>query len=262
MDGQWDLVISSLQDIYNTNEVAQFDDDLNLKRINFANLPEEQVQSHLDHFEEHLENVKRAQRLLDAVRSNLQSVIEHVLSEEAKPSATPFVIDKDEVATSESANEGSAATGKCYWISQYNPTGPLIVGSEVAYKPRKSGDGEWFQCEVVKISPDGLKYEVRDPEPDETGSTGKLFKCTWKDLIFIPPQSFAKTQIPTYPPGTKVLGRYPETTTFYPAMVIGNKRDGTCRLRFDGEEEVDKETEVLRRLVLPFPSVSSMPPKK
>lgn len=261
MDGQWDIVISSLQDIYNANEVSQFDDDLNLKRVNFGNLPEGQVQSHLGHFEEHLENVKRAQRLLDAVRSNLQSVIEHISNQESLATPAP---DEREALRSDTPidGEGNAQTGKCYWISQYNPTGPIRVGSEVAYKPRKGGDGEWFQCQVVKISADGTKFEVRDPEPDELGNTGKLFKCNWKDLIFIPPDHLTKLQVPNYPSATKVLARYPETTTFYPAMVISTKRDGVCKLRFDGEEEVDKETEVSRRLVLPFPSVSSLPAKK
>ena len=50
-----------------------------------------------------------------------------------------------------------------------------------------------------------------------------------------------------------MLARYPETTTFYPAVVVGHRRDGTVRLKFDGEEEVNKETEVERRLVLPLP---------
>jgi SAGA-associated factor 29 len=57
----------------------------------------------------------------------------------------------------------------------------------------------------------------------------------------------------SYPTGTKVLARYPETTTFYPAEVVGTKRDGTCKLMFEGEEEEGKETEVERRLVLPYP---------
>jgi len=30
------------------------------------------------------------------------------------------------------------------------------------------------------------------------------------------------------------------------------QRDGTCRLKFEGEEEVGKETEVERRMVLDF----------
>lgn len=264
MDGQWDLVISSLQDVYNANEVNHFDDDVNLKRLNFTNLPIEQLQTYLEQFEAHSENVKRAQRLLEAVKTDLDSVIEHIASQESKSSVTPYAIDEDAAPGSHSASESSAATqtGKCYWVSQYNPVGPLRIGSEVAYKPRKGGEGEWFQCEVVKISSDGLRFEVRDPEPDEMGNTGKLFKCSWKDLIYIPPENSPKSQIPNYPSGTKVLARYPETTTFYPAVVIGTKRDGICRLKFDGEEEVDKEMEVIRRLVLPYPSVSSLPTKK
>lgn len=50
----------------------------------------------------------------------------------------------------------------------------------------------------------------------------------------------------------KVLARYPETTTFYPAEIMGYKKDGTCKLRFEGEEEVGKLTEVERKLVLPY----------
>lgn len=50
-----------------------------------------------------------------------------------------------------------------------------------------------------------------------------------------------------------MLARYPDTSTFYPAIVVGHKKDGRVRLKFDGEEEVNKETEVERRLVLPTP---------
>lgn len=265
MEGQWDVVISSLQDLYNSNEAIHLDDDVNLKRLNFANLPAEQLQSHLDHFLKHEENVKRAQRLLEAVKTNLDSVLEYTATQEARQSATPAAVGgKDLQGIAPAAHENLAAghTGRCYWVSQYNPDGPLTVGSEVAYKPKKGGEGEWFQCEVVKISADGLRYEVRDPEPDEMGNMGKLFKSTWKELIYIPPQDAAKSLTPNYPPGTKVLARYPETTTFYPAIVTGTKRDGVCRLKFDGEEEVDKEMEVPRRLVLPYPTVSAQPVKR
>ncbi|QLL32105.1 hypothetical protein HG536_0C02740 [Torulaspora globosa] len=266
MEEQWDLVISSLQDVYNANEVIPFDDDTNLKSINFGDVPTEKLQTHLKKLRTHEENVRRAQRLLEAVNSNLDNAIEYSTQMDVRSSATPVPVNHKREAASDSqpALEGSAAPqlGKCYWVSEYNPDGPLRVGSEVAYKPRKSGEGEWFQCEVVKISPDGLRFEVRDPEPDEMGNTGKLFKCNWKEIIYIPPEDSARSQIPNYPAGTKVLARYPETTTFYPAIVIGTKRDGVCRLKFDGEEEVDKEMEVARRLVLPFPTVSSLPTRK
>lgn len=264
MDEQWDLVISSLQDVYNANEVTQFDDDNNLKRLNFGNLLIEELQTHLDDLKTHEENVQRAQRLLEAVKVNLNSTIEYSTQLEAKSSALPAAAGYETVGGPQAGLEGSAAPqlGKCYWVSDYNPDGPLRVGSEVAYKPRKGGEGEWFQCEVVKISPDGIRFEVRDPEPDEMGNTGRLFKCNWKEIIYIPSEDSARSQIPNYPPGTKVLARYPETTTFYPAIVTGTKRDGVCRLKFDGEEEVDKEMEVIRRLVLPFPTVSSLPSRK
>ncbi|CCC69472.1 hypothetical protein NCAS_0C04820 [Naumovozyma castellii] len=263
MDGQWDIVISSLQDIYNSNEVSQFDDDPNLKRLNFANLSDEQLQTYLDKFQDHRENVKRAQRLLEAVKSNLDTILDQVPNDDATKGSSNEVGSAGSVSSKSSAGKTTnSIMGRAYWTSQYNLNHDIIVGSEVAYKPRKGGDGEWFHCEVIRISPDGLRFEVRDPEPDELGNTGKVFKCNWKDIILIPPTTATRAQIPNYPAGTKVLARYPETTTFYPAVVIGSKRDGTCRLRFDGEEEVNKETEVARRLVLPYPNVSSSPAKK
>ena len=103
-----------------------------------------------------------------------------------------------------------------------------------------------------------MRYEVQDPEPDENGNMIPPFKTTVASLILIPDDS---SGLAPYPNGTEVLARYPETTTFYKAEVISTKvliseftayiqRDGTCKLRFDGEEEFGKETDVDRRLVL------------
>ncbi|OWB56065.1 hypothetical protein B5S28_g1955 [[Candida] boidinii] len=149
-----------------------------------------------------------------------------------------------------SPSKGKA--GRSFYTSQFNPSDPVIVGSDVAFKPRQK-DAEWIQCVVTKVlSDNGTRFEVKDPEPDDNLPNGQLFKANWKDIILIPPMSSLKS-LPNYPYGTHVLARYPETTTFYPAEVIGFKRDGTCRLKFEGEEEVGKETEVERRHVLPFP---------
>ncbi|KAG0668093.1 SAGA HAT/Core module component [Maudiozyma exigua] len=275
VENYWRLVISSLQDIYNANEVVQFDDDTMLKRMNFDSLPDDQLQTYLMQFQEHIQNINKASGSLESASKNLAELLEQQrLESQGKenqqpstgstsgvPAASP--LGKSDPSVSGS-NEIDNNGGRQYWISQYNSPEPIIVGSEVAYKPRKSGDGEWFQCEVIKVHSDKIRYEVRDPEPDELGNTGKVFKCSWKELILIPTLKNAsiKSKTLNYPPGTKVLARYPETTTFYPAEVIGNKRDGTCRLRFEGEEEVDKETEVPRRLVLPFPMASATPAKK
>ncbi|KAK7207260.1 SGF29 tudor-like domain-containing protein [Myxozyma melibiosi] len=141
------------------------------------------------------------------------------------------------------ARSGSAVPGDQY-----------VVGAQVAFRLKKGRgvDVEWIQCEITKVIGEGskIRFEVQDPEPDENNNPGQSYKAGPKDIIVIPETSDG---LPTYPPGTRVLARYPETTTFYKAEVMGTKRDGTCRLKFEGEEEVGKETEVERRLVLEAP---------
>jgi SAGA-associated factor 29 len=65
--------------------------------------------------------------------------------------------------------------------------------------------------------------------------------------------SVLSSSLPDFPKGKQVLARYPETTTFYKAEVMGMKKTAAgyfCRLRFEGEEEKDREVEVERRYVL------------
>ncbi|KAL6940059.1 hypothetical protein ACO0QE_003942 [Hanseniaspora vineae] len=152
--------------------------------------------------------------------------------------------------------------GKSFYASEYNANEPVLLGSQVAYKPMKKNSGitDWFQCEVTKIlNSEGTKFEIKDPEPDDFGNPGASYKCNWKEILLIPPHPniASARKLKAYPVGTKVLAKYPETTTFYSALVIGKTqtKNGlpTCILRFDGEEEVDKETEVERFWVLPFP---------
>ena len=145
----------------------------------------------------------------------------------------------------------------------------VVVGSQVAFRlPRnKSNDADWIQCIVTRIRGEGAKarYDVQDPEPDENNNPGATYTSTANNLILIPSDSAGLSSIP---PGTFVLARYPETTTFYRAEVTGirvshaknqcripfkrYREMGTCKLRFEGEEEVGKEQEVERRLVLEY----------
>lgn len=60
---------------------------------------------------------------------------------------------------------------------------------------------------------------MQDPEPDEAGGHGK-YKANAGSLILIPKESAG---LPVYPVGKQVLARYPETTTFYRAEVMGTK---------------------------------------
>ena len=89
-----------------------------------------------------------------------------------------------------------------------------------------------------------FRYEVQDPEPDENGTPGDTYRAAATALIAIPPRS---ASLPEFPPRKIVLARYPETTTFYRAEVVGLEKD-IYRLKFD--EDGGQESEVDRRYVL------------
>ena len=125
--------------------------------------------------------------------------------------------------------------------------GKFSVGAEVAYKQAKVVDGsQWIQCIIIRINTEANKkrYEVQDPEPDETGAPGQIYRASATSLIAIPPSDAV---LPDYPVGKTVLARYPETTTFYKAEVTGGK-GLVCRLKF--EDDQNQEMEVDRRFVL------------
>ncbi|KKK18944.1 hypothetical protein P175DRAFT_0433613 [Aspergillus ochraceoroseus IBT 24754] len=128
--------------------------------------------------------------------------------------------------------------------------GQLAVGAEVVFKHNKNKqgvEGEGIQCIIKGISGEGLKkrYDVQDPEPNENGEQGAVYKTTAASLIPIPRMG---STLPSFAVGKQVLARYPDTTTFYRAEVMGLKKDA-YRLKFEGEED-DKEMEVDRRFVL------------
>lgn len=75
-----------------------------------------------------------------------------------------------------------------------------------------------------------------------------MYKTTANYLIPIPAKD---APLPSFSVGKQVLARYPDTTTFYRAEVMGAKKD-VYRLKFEGEED-DKEMEVDRRYVLDVP---------
>ncbi|ODV82054.1 uncharacterized protein CANTADRAFT_43620 [Suhomyces tanzawaensis NRRL Y-17324] len=273
IEGNWDIVITSLQDICNANDSLTFDNvhAKYLKEVSVQEMLEDDLNKLKEEVSDHKSNIGTAKRLIDTSQQNLQTLIEYLQKKADKdtPASSPIRNNITKKSYGTAGGKGSPAgksspaakvvkksntkkVGRLYYTSKYNPLEPIFIGSEVAYKLRNRHFEEWIQCEVMKVIGDGIKFEIRDPEPDENNNPGQTFKANYKELLLIPPLSEVK-DLAAYPYGTKVLARYPETTTFYPAIVVGNRKDGNVRLKFDGEEEVNKETEVERRLVLPFP---------
>lgn len=258
VEGYWDIVITSLQDICNANESISFDDIYNKYLTeDLDEISDEELERIREEVKDHALNIGTAKRLIDTSEKKLQELIVH-LQKNAKAAANSPVKSSSTNQSGKLNKSGSSKNtkkvGRLFFTSKFNPLDPIVIGSEVAFKLKNRHFEEWIQCEVTKINGDGSKFEIRDPEPDENNNPGQTFKATYKEILLIPKVGEPLT---AYPYGTKVLARYPETTTFYPAIVSGNKKDGNVKLRFDGEEEVNKETEVERRLVLPFPDKSN-----
>lgn len=255
-EGYWDIIITSLQDICNNNESISFDnvykEYLDKDKID---MDEEKAQELKQQVIEHKTNIDTSTRLVETCQQNLSTLIANMQKKGVDQEVEHEVEDEHQTQRTKSnsvsgPNKKQKKLGRLYYKSKYNPLEPIVIGSNVAYKLRNRHTEEWIQCEVTRIIGDGIKFEVRDPEPDENNNPGQTFKANYKEIILI---QDADAQFPSYPYGFKVLARYPETTTFYPAVVVGTKKDGTVKLKFDGEEETNKETEVERRLVLPFP---------
>ena len=162
-------------------------------------------------------------------------------------SSTPARETRDNVAVKvEEPSEGTKGT-------MAERSGQLVLGAEVVFKQNKNKqgvEGEGIQCTIKHITGEGSKkrYEVQDPEPNENGEQGAVYRTGAASLILIPP---AGSPLPSFSAGKQVLARYPDTTTFYRAEVTGSKKE-VYRLKFEGEED-DKEMEVDRRFVLDIP---------
>lgn len=138
----------------------------------------------------------------------------------------------------------------------------MVVGSYVLHR-KKNSDGVGILCRVTKVTGDGkqrrlvslnlsraheinveVRYEVQDVEADDN----TFDRVSGKDLLPVPNENETLADIPK---GTQVVAVYPDTTTFYKAVVVGSReKGGKYRLRFEGEEEKNKEQEVVRHLVL------------
>ncbi|OMP87793.1 hypothetical protein BK809_0007883 [Diplodia seriata] len=145
----------------------------------------------------------------------------------------------------------------------------LSVGTEVFYRNKqKNTEGEGILCSVTSVIGEGKqrRYEIIDSDPDPSTPL-QPYRASVSNLVPIPVSNAGLTELPLR---KNVLAVYPGTTTFYKAEVVasragkglkkdgkeiggslGELKDGFVRLRFEGEDEADREMDVERRYVLP-----------
>ncbi|KAJ8107341.1 hypothetical protein OPT61_g8934 [Boeremia exigua] len=152
------------------------------------------------------------------------------------------------------------------------PPRRLSPNTEVLYrnsKQRANQEGEGILCRVTSVIGDGKqrRYEIIDADPDPP-TPNQPYRASVAHLVPIPSSS-ANTTLPDLPKKRVVLALYPNTTTFYKAEVVANwvaervkkekddkdassdGKENLVRLRFEGEDEADREMSVERRYVLP-----------
>ncbi|KAF2087348.1 hypothetical protein K490DRAFT_65740 [Saccharata proteae CBS 121410] len=166
----------------------------------------------------------------------------------------------------------------------------LTVGTEVFYRNKqKNTEGEGILCQITSVIGEGKQrrywrlssssffffiffhlppnnYEIIDSDPDPP-TPPQPYRASVSALIPIPITNAGLSELPLR---KNVLALYPSTTTFYKAEVVASRpgkgikkdgkevggslgplKDGFVRLRFEGEDEADREMDVERRYVLP-----------
>jgi SAGA-associated factor 29 len=151
---------------------------------------------------------------------------------------------------------------------------PLQLNRKVAFhvpaKPGTADESNWILAFVTKCL-EKNKYEVQDPEPQETGEPGLTYIANLKSLLplpdpMAPPNSASHPNAyPEYPVGARVLALYPDTSCFYRAEVISSNKDTlpagranivakqqpTYKLQFDDDDV--NELSVLAQWVVECP---------
>lgn len=144
---------------------------------------------------------------------------------------------------------------------------PLMEGRKVAFHPhlnKAGGDVEndtWILAIVTKcINADKNRYEVRDPEPQEDGSSG-LYNTTLRSIIPLPDPNAPKSSPSSlaayheFTKGATVMALYPDTSTFYRAQVLAGPRDlqGRPSYKLKFEDDDNQEHLVAAEWVVEWP---------
>jgi SAGA-associated factor 29 len=103
----------------------------------------------------------------------------------------------------------------------------IPAGSEVACRVKEDGQPTWILAKVRRYVSESKKYDVTDSGDEDGLKTHMVFK---KHIRVLP----KKAQ--DFEAGTRVLAVYPDTTTYY-AAIVRSRRGANYALVFDDEDE-------------------------
>nr|CAG4711481.1 unnamed protein product [Naegleria fowleri] len=117
------------------------------------------------------------------------------------------------------------------------------VAARISGASEESGDsGFWILASILKYYPDKNRYDVIDEDnsDDESSSSDrKTYKLNKNHIVQLPTDF---SQHKPFKKGDKVFAVFPDTTTFYPAIVdtVPTKNSKNYYLKFEDDEEDGK----------------------
>jgi|TARA_B110000977_G_scaffold39210_2_gene52610 SAGA-associated factor 29 len=128
-----------------------------------------------------------------------------------------------------------------------------------------SGPGaqEWIVAVVVQYLPHESAYEVMDADDDGGANEGNgtVYRLA-RDSVIAMPRSATSRDGVNFPQGTTVLAVYPNTTTFYRAIVVQQARKSGNTAEYGEfllEFEDDGDADGMPRRPVPFAHVVRHP---
>ncbi|OQR93880.1 hypothetical protein ACHHYP_02117 [Achlya hypogyna] len=119
------------------------------------------------------------------------------------------------------------------------PITEIAVGSQVAARVARSHE-LWILASVVKQDPKTRLFEVEDEDSGDEDTEGKRHHMVPRDWMIPLPREEQVYEWVSFKWNQKVLAMYPNTTSFYPAVVVIPNPPGSLYVVVRFEDDADE----------------------
>jgi len=205
------------------------------------------------------QNEKSGQFLMIPPRNRKKRIRTSSLSSSTTTSSVSLGKNRSNTTRKEAKTTSSGAPPNQIDIPVFDD-GELKPGRLVAAQIAKlKKPQQWILARVVRYLLDKKKYEVEDEDPgdDENNPVRKHYILSIQHVVPLPQGDVTD---PEYPKDSTVFAVFPNTTTFYTAIVVAppkKKRNGEYTLRFADDEDEQGHTPIRK---VPTAYVVHLPP--